>query len=112
MQNRRRGPDFVIKVMNYISGTAWVMIFAIFVFVSMAKPKFQGFKRGMGAIHGSWDTDLLSVVFGLLIFLVLMSVIGIAFNITRMKRKTDNIRASLVISGIVASIGIIIYLVR
>jgi len=107
MINRRRGPDFVIKVINGIAGFAWICIFLIFVFVAMAKPKLQGFSRGMGAITGGWDTSWLDVVFFLLVFLVLLSVIGITFNFMRMKRKSDRIRATLVLSGVLAFIGLI-----
>ncbi len=112
MLNRRRGPDFVIKVINGIAGTAWVFIFMIFVFISLAKPKLQGFKKGMGAIKGAWDTGWLDVVFFLLIFLVVLSVLGIVFNFTRMKRKTDRVKATLVLSGILAVIGLMAFALR
>ncbi len=110
MINRRRGPDFVIKVINVIAGSAWICIFMIFVFVALAKPKFEGFRRGMGAIQGGWNAGWLDIVFFLLVFLVLLSIAGIVFNFMRMKRKTDKIRATLVLSGVLAFLGILAFL--
>lgn len=107
MQNKRRGPDFVLKVINTISGVSWLLVFMVFVVIAMAKPKFQGFSRGMGTIHGTWDTTLLNIVAGLLVLLIALSAVGIIFNFLRMKRKTDRIRATLVLSGILALVGLL-----
>jgi hypothetical protein len=112
MQNKRRGPDFVIKVINTISGVSWILIFLVFLFISMAKPKFQGFSRGMGTIQGSWDAALLNVVAGLLVLLIALSAVGIIFNFLRMKRKTDRIRATLVLSGVLALVGLLALIFR
>ena len=110
MQNKRRGPDFVMKVINSISGVSWILIFLVFVFISLAKPQFQGLGRGMGAIQGSWDTALLNVVAGLLVLLIALSAVGIIFNFLRMKRKTDRIRATLVLSGVLALVGLLVFI--
>jgi len=107
MQNKRRGPDFVIKVINILSGVSWIILFLVVVFISMAKPKFQGFGRGMGSIQGTWDTSLLGIVAVLLVLLIALSAVGITFNFLRMKRKTDRIRATLVLSGVLALIGLL-----
>ncbi len=112
MQNKRRGPDFVIKVINTISGVSWLLIFLVFLFISMAKPRFEGFSRGMGTIHGTWDSNLLAVVAGLLVLLVALSAVGIIFNFLRMKRKSDRIRATLVLSGVLAFIGLLVMIFR
>lgn len=108
MQNKRRGPDFVIKVINTLSGVSWVIIFLVIIFISIAKPKFQGFSRGMGTIQGTWDASLLGIVAVLLVLLIALSVVGIIFNFLRMKRKTDRIRVTLVLSGVFALMGLLI----
>ncbi len=110
MQNKRRGPDFVLKVINVVSGVSWIILVLAIVVVSIAKPKFQGFSRGMGTIQSSWDTSLLGVVAVLLVLLIALSVVGIVFNFLRMKRKTDHIRVTLVLSGIFAFIGLLLLL--
>ncbi len=57
VQNRRRGPDALARAIQFFSILSWLFIFLLLIFFSLAKPRFQGFGRGMSAVQsGSWNT--------------------------------------------------------
>jgi len=107
--NTRRGPDSIIRTINFISGISWIMIFAILIFFALAKPQMRGFDRQMNMLGGFWNKEYLQIAFYLMMFQLIMSIFGLIMNSRRMKRKTDTWNASLILSGSASIIGIIIY---
>jgi len=60
------------------------------------------------ALKATSTAWLSNFVYILLVFLILLSITGIVFNMTRMKRKTDKMRITFFFSGILAVIGLIV----
>ncbi len=109
IRNRRRGPDFVIKCINFTALVCWILIFFIFVMVSMSKPPAGSY---MGKSLGkNWDMEVLQYGFYLMFPLMIMGVVGLIINATRHQRKTDTFNKSLIISLVLSIFGIIIYIV-
>ncbi len=108
MKNRRKGPDFVIKVINWISGISWAILIMIFLILIITNPTSRGMSVSRPALKATSSAWMSNAIYGFLVFLILLSVAGIIFNMTRMKRKTDKIKLTFFFSGILAIIGLII----
>jgi hypothetical protein len=108
MKNRRRGPDFVVKVINWISGISWGILVTIFLFLIISNPTSKGMSVSRPSLKATSTAWMSNAIYAFLIFLILLSIAGIVFNMTRMKRKTDRMKLTFFFSGILAIIGLII----
>lgn len=108
MKNRRRGPDFVIKLINWISGISWGILATVFLFLILSNPTSKGMSVSRPSLKGTSTAWMSNVIYALLIFLILLSISGIIFNMARMKRKTDKMKLTFFFSGILAIFGLII----
>ncbi len=108
MKNRRKGPDFVINVVKWISIIIWVIIAIIFLLIVVMKPTSSGTQMSR-VVHGSSSKGMTNTIFVLLVIQLIMSVAGIIFNVTRLKRKSDTIRLTLVFSGIISVAGLAVF---
>ncbi|MDF2841343.1 MAG: hypothetical protein K0Q99_2115 [Clostridia bacterium] len=59
-------------------------------------------------IREYWNYSLLNVVFTLLEFLFVLTLIGIFMNAMRQRRKTDKIKKSLIFQLIMSLVGMIL----
>ncbi len=108
MKNRRVGPDTVMNIISGICILSWIILFIIFIIVAVANPTSSGMaasRPGLKAAAGGWTSG---AIYSLLVFLIILSISGIMFNIMRLKRKTDKLRLTPVISGLLAVAGIIV----
>lgn len=112
MKNRRKGPDFVINVINWISVVLWIIIAVVIVLLMFMKPTSAGMQMSRPVLQSTSSKAMSSSIFTLLVIQLIMSIAGLVFNFTRLKRKTDRLRISLVLSGLFAIIGIIIMSVK
>ncbi len=108
IKNRRRGPDFMIKCINFTALICWIIIFVIFVIVSISKPP-PGSYLGKG-LAKTWNVELMQYAFYLMFPLLLIGIIGLIINTSRHQRKTDTYSKSLILSLVLSFIGIIIYI--
>lgn len=113
IKNRRRGPDILIKWINYSAIFSWILIFIVFIVVSIAKPPVEGFfDRQYGIkVSATWDTTLLEYAFLMMFPLLLICIIGLLINSLRHQRKTDTYNKSLIVCFILSLLGIIYYFV-
>jgi len=96
--------------MNIISGISiisWVILGAIFVMLAIGKPTSAGMAAARVGLKGAgqWTNN---AIYGLLVFLIILSVSGILFNLFRMKRKSDKLRLTPIFSGILSVLGLIL----
>ena len=112
MKNRRRGPDFVINVIKWISIIIWIVIGIVIVMLVIMKPTSSGMQMSRPLIQSTSSKAISSAIFGFLVVQLILSIAGIIFNLTRLKRKTDTLRLTLVFSGIFAIAGLIILSVK
>jgi hypothetical protein len=99
MKNKRVGPDTILKIVSGISIALWVIIAAVILLFAISNPTQPGMAAGRPGLKGAgqWATNL---IYGLLVIQVFLSISGIIFNVTRLKRKTDRIKLTPVISAI------------
>ena len=112
MKNRRRGPDFVISVINWISVVIWIIIAVVVVMLIIMKPTSSGMQLSRPALQSASSKAFSGAIFIFLVIQLILSIAGIIFNTTRLKRKTDTIRLTLIFSGIFAVIGLILMSIR
>lgn len=111
-KNRRKGPDALVKAINYLAAFSWVIIFVVIIVFSLAKPRIQGIKPGHSVVStGAWDSSLLEISLYLMVLQVIFAIAGLLINSNRMKRKGDQYNTSLIVSGSLAVFGLMIYAV-
>lgn len=112
MKNRRKGPDFIINMIKWISIVIWLIIGIVVILLMVSNPTSAGMQMSRPTLQTTSSKAVSSAMFSLLVIQLIMSVSGLVFNFTRLKRKTDRLRISLVLSGLFAIIGIVIMSVR
>jgi hypothetical protein len=107
MKNKRIGPDKILNIVSGISIALWVIIAAVVILFAISNPTQPGMAAGRPGLKGAgpWATNL---IYGLLVVQIFLSVSGIIFNVTRLKRKTDRIKLTPVISAILGITGILL----
>jgi len=110
---RRKGPDLLLKLINVIVFFSWLLIIAILTITAKAGPESATFfdRLLQVDIRNTWDAGLAQYMFYLMLVLLLLCVLGIAFNAARHRRRSDRYRISLFIMGGASVIGIIVYLI-
>ncbi len=110
--NRRRGPDFWVRILAWFGGISWVLMFAAMFIIDRAKPEAEKIlSRVSGAeVSTTWDQTLLGYLFYLVIFGVCVSTVGIMINSRRYRREEDKFRLTLIVLGMLSIIGIAMYL--
>jgi hypothetical protein len=109
INNRRIGPDSVIKAIKGIVGFSWILVIIIFIMFSFAEPGFE--VKMIGSSSKGFDRSILKYAFYLMIFQALFCSLGIIINTTRLKRKSDKLYLSLILLGSISVIGIVLYLI-
>lgn len=107
MKNRRRGPDFIINMVKWISVVLWIVIAGVFFIIVIMKPTSSALQVSR-VIHGTSSRMVTEAIFWLLVLQLVLSVAGIIFNMTRLKRKTDTVRLTFIFSIIISVSGLIL----
>ncbi|MCL1864863.1 MAG: hypothetical protein FWF73_03530 [Spirochaetes bacterium] len=102
MKNRRIGPDTIMNIISGISIISWIILAVIFIIISVSNPSSI---RTVGKSGSGWTTN---AIYALFVFLIILSISGILFNMTRLKRKTDKMRLTPIFSGVLSVIGLIV----
>jgi len=112
IKDRRRGPDILIKGISYISIFSWIMIFIIFLVISIAQPPKESFfdRQYNIQVHSNWDQKMIQIAFSLMYPIMVICAFGLLINTLRHQRKTDSYNKSLVIIFCLSLVGIIIHL--
>ena len=111
MKNQRRGPDFIIKVIGWISTFSWIILITIVGILMVLNPALRGVTLTYipaRQITPGW----MSFLYFMFVLLIIINISGIVFNMVRLKRKTDRIRITFFISIIASIIGIIMLSVK
>ena len=110
--DRRRGPDFWVRILAWFGGISWVLMFAAIFIIDRAKPEAEKIlTRASGAeVRTTWDQTLLGYLFYLVIFGLCVSTVGIMINSKRYRREEDRFRLTLIVLGMLSIFGIAIYL--
>ncbi len=110
--DRRKGPDPWVKALEWLGVFGWFLMFAALFIIDRAKPESENFLIKATKVEASttWDQELTTALFYLMIFGLCISIIGIAINSRRYRRKDDRFRITLIMLGIISIFGIIKYI--
>ena len=113
-QDRRRGPDFLIKTLRGLGIFGWFVMIAALYILDMAKPEEENMftKAADVNVRTTWDPQLINYLFCLLIFGLGISIIGVFINSRRHHRKDDRFKYILITLGAISTFGIIKYLFK
>ncbi|AGC67989.1 hypothetical protein Cst_c09910 [Thermoclostridium stercorarium subsp. stercorarium DSM 8532] len=111
---RRKKPDIICRFLDAAVAVVWLLILSVLALVHFARPREENFfDRLFGVeVRKTMDYSLLNIAFCLLVFLFVFSLISLILNTRRLKRRTDYIRKSFIISLIASFAGIVIYAVH
>jgi len=111
-EERRIKADILSQWLEISSIVVWVALFVIIVMWQIASPQTETLLDRLFNVERStaWNFNLLNIIFYILVFLFAFSAVSIILNSKRLKRKTDRIRLSFIISIFGSVIGIIIYI--
>lgn len=112
MQDRRRGPDALVKWVKYSGIVSWVLIAVILFITLIAKPNYESYMNDSFHIRlqDAWDVQMIQFAFLLLVLLFFFCMISIVINLLRYRRKSDRFNKTLILNAVAALIGIILYI--
>lgn len=111
--DRREGPDVLIKVLDWLSITGWILMLISLIMYEFAKPGYDNvYSRFKSAppLTTIWDRGLLTYIFMLLNISFVISITGIIINFRRHRRKNDEYRLSLIILSFVSFFFVVMYI--
>jgi len=107
---RRRGPDRVINTVNYLVLITWLVFFVAFLMVTFAKTPTDALVfRSVGTrtgVHAGSMIKWISIIF--MLAQLVLSVVGLVMQSSRMKRKSDKYSKSLIAFVMIAILGLIL----
>jgi len=112
LNNRRKHPDFLLQLLTGLNAAAVISLAAALVITAIAKPELETFfdRYYNLQLRQTWDHDLIGYIGLMLGVSCLTSIIGLAVNSKRLRRKGDHVHATLVLSLIISLIGLGYYL--
>ncbi|WP_114418292.1 hypothetical protein [Marinospirillum perlucidum] len=112
--DRRRRRDPLLKLISVFGVVSWVLMLPALLLVDRARPEVETFfDRWLGLkVDPNWDLEVFRYAFFLMIFILLISGLGLVFNALRNKRKEDSFRINLIVIFGLSLIGVFYYLGR
>ena len=109
-KDRRKGPDKLTNIIQYFGFSAWCILIVGLALIEKARPTVeQQAERGYKvALNTNWNLDLIRYMFYLMILGIFVSMAGIVLNSMRLKRRTDELRMSILFLAVI-SLGTILY---
>jgi quinol-cytochrome oxidoreductase complex cytochrome b subunit len=112
--NRRKLKDPLLKYLTAANAAAAIGLFVAVCIAAIAKPEavtfFDHFYKVNAYRRPHWDMILVDYIAIMLVISVLTSIIGLAINSRRLKRKGDYVRATLVICLLLSLAGLGLYI--
>jgi len=109
-KEKRKRADPVMQLIHFCNGLVWIMLIAILLITNRAMPPFETvFDRFLGVeLRNHWDFRILGTVQWVMAGLFIVSGFGIVLNTRRLKRATDHMRVSLIITALFSFIGSVV----
>jgi len=113
-EERRKGPDTLIKVTNFLSIAALILMLPPLIIIERARPEMESlFDRWFRiTVQAGWDVEALQGAVYYIILVFLLSTAGLVLNVMRRRRKEDRIRFGLMIPFAFSIFGGIYVLLR
>lgn len=106
IKNRRKGPDFLLQVVNLSGIIIWFFILMLFAVCEKAEVRIFDFNQKLEGINQiEWSN--IAIIIATVMFFV--SAILLLVSLKRTRRKTDKLKISLLISEVISFfIGILL----
>ena len=117
---KRRGHDRLLRTMSWSGIAGWAIMLVVMVLVDRAKPDDPAFipnkrifeQAGVPYhLRTTWDQDLVTYIFYLLIAGLVLGITGLAVNSRRHRRHDDHYRIHLVLLTGISATGILYHLI-
>jgi len=117
---RGRGHDRLLRIMSWSGIVGWAIMLAVMVAVDRAKPDDPDFipnqhileQAGIPyQLRTTWDQDLVTYIFYLLIAGLVLGITGLVLNSRRHRRRDDHYRIHLLLLTGISAVGILYYLI-
>lgn len=109
---KRIGPDFLVYWIRVSSFIVWLILGVFFFLTDLARPEqITFFDRLFDVSRRTvWDEKMMLISFIVAVVLFFFSLLSLIINTRRLKRKTDHISVSLIISLVVSTLSILLYI--
>ena len=106
IKNRRKGPDFLLQVVNLSGIIIWFFILMLFAVCEKAEVRIFDFNQKLEGIKQiEWSN--IAIIMATIMFFV--SALLLLLSLRRTRRKTDKLKISLLISEVISFfIGILL----
>jgi len=113
-KDRRQRKDFISSWLEVSGVLVWLVLFAVVLLFQKAQPREKTFFDRLLAVElaDTVDYTFLAPILYLLVLLLVLSAVSLFLNIKRLKRRTDHIRISYIITLVFATAGLIFFLIR
>jgi hypothetical protein len=113
-KDQRQKPDFICTWLEVSGALVWFVLFVIIVLFQKAQPREKTFFDRLLAVElaETLNYSYLAPIMYLLVILLALSAVSLFLNFKRLKRSTDHIRVSFIISLIFSGAGLIFFLAR
>ena len=117
---RKKGHDPLLRIMSWSGIAGWAIMLVVMVVVDRAKPDDPAFTPNKRIfeqagvpyhLKTTWDQDLVTYIFYLLIAGLVLGITGLAVNSRRHRRRDDHYRIHLVLLTGISAVGILYYLI-
>ena len=108
LHNRRKRPDLLLRLLTWTNAVAVISLAAALCITAIAKPELETFfdRYYNLPLRHTWNRHLIGYI-GLMLAISLgTSIVGLFINSRRLRRKDDHIRATLVLSLIIALVSL------
>lgn len=106
IKNRRKGPDFLLEVVNFSGLIIWFFLLMLFAVCEKAGVEIFNFTQ---KIEGAKQVEWLQIAIIMAAVMFFVSATLLLVSLKRTRRKTDKIKISLLISETVSFlIGILL----
>ncbi len=97
---KRKGPDLIFRLIDILSIVLWAFLIINISVILYAKPQWETFfdRLFKTGVREHWDYGLLCAALFLSLVQFIISLLSLYLNSKRLKRKTDRVRNSIVIS--------------
>jgi hypothetical protein len=113
-KERRQKPDFICSWLEVSVALVWFVLFIIILLFQKAQPRDQTFFDRLLSVElqDTLNYGYLAPIIYLLVLLLVLSAVSLILNFKRLKRSTDHIRVSYIISLVFSVIGLVFFLIR
>lgn len=109
IKDRRKGPDFLLNVINIVGFGIWGALLILIAICDTAGIKFFNINQELEEIK---NINLLNVAISMTVVMFFVSAILVMVSLKRTRRRADKIRISLLISEVILFIIGILLLVK